>query len=384
MLLDKYSKIIHRCFRCGYCKFTGGKIPEDVYTLNCPAYKKWNFQTYSPGGKMWLINAVLSNELEWSENLAKIIYSCTTCGNCMEHCPFEFHDKIVDVFEAAREQLFFQEFAPVKFRQFGEHVANEHNPYMENHKDRLKWLPSSIKISDTAEVGYFVGCTASYRQTKIAQDTVKILNKFGIEFQILEDEWCCGSPLIRTGQTKNALAQANHNIEKFEAAGVKQLITSCAGCYRTLKEDYPKKFDLNYNFEVLHLTEYLANNIDKLELSKPLNKTVTYHDPCHLGRHAKIYEPPRTILRKFPEIKLVEMKKNRRDATCCGAGGGVKSEFSKWTVEMARDRILEAKEVGAELLVSTCPFCNRNFMDAKKEFNLDIEICDLTELILNY
>jgi heterodisulfide reductase subunit D len=384
MLPEKYSEVVHRCFRCGYCKFTGGSSVDDEYILNCPAYKKWNFQTYSPGGKMWLIYAVINNELEWSKNLANIIYSCTTCGNCMEHCPFEFHEQIVDIFEAAREQLFFQELAPEKFRQFGEHIAKEHNPYIENHKDRLNWLPKDAKISKTAEVGYFVGCTASYRQTKIAQDTVKILNKLGIEFQILGEEWCCGSPLLRTGQTKSALEQAKHNIEKFEEAGIKQLITSCAGCYRTLKEDYPKKFELNYNFEILHLTEYLEKNLDKLEIKQPLNKTVTYHDPCHLGRHTNLYEPPRVILQKFPEINFIEMKKNRRDATCCGAGGGVKSEFSEWSLEMARDRILEAKEIGAEILVSTCPFCNRNFHDAKNEFNLDIEIYDLTELLLKY
>lgn len=381
MLLDNYSEVVHRCFRCGYCKFTGGKPADETYILNCPAYKKWHFQTYSPGGKMWLIYAVMNNELEWSKNLADIIYSCTTCGNCMEHCPFKFQDQIVDIFEAAREQLFFQELAPEKFRQFGEHVAIEHNPYTENHEDRLKWLPIDAKISETAEVGYFVGCTTSYRQTKIAEDTVKILNHIGVEFKILGEEWCCGSPLIRTGQIQCAIEQAKHNIEVFEAAGIKQLITSCAGCYRTLKEDYPKKFDLKPNFEIAHITEYLANNIDKLEF-KPLNKMVTYHDPCHLGRHANLYEPPRTILQKIPEINFIEMKKNRRNATCCGAGGGVKSGFSEWSLEMARDRILEAKEVGADVLISTCPFCNRNFMDAKQEFNLDIEIYDLTEFLI--
>ena len=125
-------------------------------------------------------------------------------------------------------------------------------------------------------------------------------------------------------------------------------------------------------------------NIDKLEFKQPLNKTVTYHDPCHLGRHANLYEPPRVILQKFPEINFIEMEKNRRNAACCGAGGGVKSEFSEWSLEMARDRILEAKEIGAEILVSTCPFCNRNFQDAKKEFNLNIEIYDLTELVIKY
>ena len=384
MLLDKYSEVVHKCFRCGYCQFTGGKAPDETLFLNCPAYDKWKFETFSPGGKMWLILAAMNDELEWTENLARIIYSCTTCGNCMEHCIFTFNDQIVDIFEAAREQLFHQELAPEKFRQFGEHVINEHNPYMEKHQDRLKWLPNDVKISENAEVGYFVGCTASYRQIKIAQDTVKILNKLGIEFQILSEEWCCGSPLIRTGQTKCALELAKHNIEKFEEAGIKQLITSCAGCYRTLKKDYPKKLDLKHNFKIMHLTEYLAKNIDKLEFSHTLNKIVTYHDPCHLGRHANLYEPPRIILQKFPGINFVEMKKNRRDASCCGAGGGVKSGFSEWSLEMARDRILEAKEIGAEILISTCPFCNRNFTDAKQEFNLDIEIYDLTEFIIKH
>ncbi len=380
MSLDIAKGILHRCFRCGYCKFT-----FDFTDFNCPAYKKYRFESYSSGGKMWLIWGLINNELKMSENLAKILYSCTTCGNCVENCKFEkFNDFWVDIIEAARAEAFKQGFGLEKFKTFGEHTAKEHNPYLESHQNRLDWLPGDVKMSDSANIAYYVGCTASYRQKKIAQDTVRILNRIGIEFQLSPEEWCCGSPLIRTGQTDIALEQAQHNVMLFKNAGIKTVFTSCAGCYRTLKEDYPRKFELELDFEVLHLTELLERNIEKLEFAKLLNKTVTYHDPCHLGRHANLYDSPRVILKKFPEINFVEMKKNRENSTCCGAGGGVKSGFSDWALEQARDRLLEAKEVNAEILVSTCPFCNRNFIDAKNEFNIDIDIFDLTELLVEH
>lgn len=334
---------------------------------------------------MWLIYGLMNNELQMTDNLAKILYSCTTCGNCVENCRFDkFNDYWVDIIEAARAEAFNQGFGLEKFKTFGEHTIKEHNPYLEDHKNRLDWLPEDVKVSNTADIAYYIGCTASYRQKKIAQDTVRILNRLGIEFQVLSEEWCCGSPLLRTGQKETARDLAKHNITLYKQAGVKTIVTSCAGCYRTLKVDYPRKFGLEFDIEILHLTELLERNIEKLKFSKSLNKVVTYHDPCHLGRHADLYDAPRKVIQKFPEIKFVEMKKNRENSTCCGAGGGVKAGFSEWALEQARDRVLEAIDVNANILVSTCPFCNTNFIDAKNEFNLDIDIYDLTELLIGH
>ncbi|MFX1573160.1 MAG: (Fe-S)-binding protein [Promethearchaeota archaeon] len=389
MGLKYYENIIHRCFRCGYCKFTG-----DYFDINCPSYKKYKFESFSTGGRMWLIHGLVSNELEWSDYISKILYACTTCGNCGENCKLltrklgsEF---LVDIIELARAEAFKNGFCPEKAINFGNHAAIEHNPYFEKHENRLSWLPDDFKNPEDPEIGYFVGCTSSYREKELAKNTFEVLEKIGVKFSILREEWCCGSPLLRTGQRETAKEQALHNIELFKNKSIKTIITSCAGCYRTIKEDYPKILynegsENNLPFEVLHISEYIKRLLDKgkIEFKNKLNgkRKVTYHDPCHLGRHAGLYDVPREIIKKIPGIELEEMRKIKGDATCCGAGGGVKAGFSEWALEMASNRVEEAIKTGAEILVTTCPFCERNFADAIKEHNYDIQLMDLVNLL---
>ncbi|MCP4761287.1 MAG: disulfide reductase [archaeon] len=381
MGLKEYNNIIHRCFRCGYCKFT-----HDYGDLNCPAYKKYQFETYSTGGKMWLIHGLMMNDIKWSENLANILYSCPTCGNCDENCHFEkFKGAFVDIIEMARSEAFKQGFCPEKWIKVGDHVGLEHNPYFENHSDRLSWIPTDFKNPENSEIAFFVGCTSSYREKEIAKNTFEVLIKLGIKFSIFSEEWCCGSPLFRTGQFDQGLGAAEHNSIFFESKGIKTVITACAGCYRTLKVDYPKYLHNDLPFEVLHFSEYLKRLLDegKIQFKSEFKKKVTYHDPCHLGRHSGIYEDPREVIKQIPGIEFVEMKKIKGDSTCCGAGGGVKAGYPEWSLEMARGRVEEALETEAEVLITTCPFCERNFSDAIEKNNLKIIIMDLVEIINN-
>ena len=329
--LKYYEQIIHRCFRCGYCKFTADSID-----INCPSYKKFKFESFSTGGRLWLIYGIMSNELEWSDYLSKILYACTTCGNCGENCKLlsrklgsEF---AVDIIEFARAEAFKNGFCSEKAINFGDHTAKEHNPYLEKHEDRLSWLPKDFENPEDPEIGYFVGCTSSYREKELARNTFEVLKKIGVNFAVFREEWCCGSPLLRTGQREIAIDQAKHNIELFK-----------------------NKFDGD--------------------------RKVTYHDPCHLGRHVGLYDDPREIIKRIPGLKLVEMRKIKGDATCCGAGGGVKAGFSEWALEMAINRVEEALETGAEILVTTCPFCEYNFADAIKEYDYDIKVMDLVTLL---
>ena len=387
--LKYYEQIIHRCFRCGYCKFT-----KDYIDFNCPSYEKFRFETFSTGGRLWLIYGLMSNELEWSEHMSKVLYACTTCGNCGENCKLlnrKFGSEFaVDIIEFARAEAFKNGFCSEKAINFGNHTAKEHNPYLEKHEDRLSWLPDDFKNPEDPEIGYFVGCTSSYREKELAKNTFEVLKKIGVKFAIFQEEWCCGSPLLRTGQRETAIAQAQHNIELFENKNIKTIVTSCAGCFRTIKEDYSKIF---YNedsgdklpFEVLHISEYIKRLLDenKIEFKKDFDgkRMVTYHDPCHLGRHAELYDEPREIIKKIPGIELKEMRKIKGDATCCGAGGGVKAGFSEWALEMASNRIEEALETGAEILITTCPFCELNFADAIKEHSYDLQVMDLVKLL---
>jgi Fe-S oxidoreductase len=201
-----------------------------------------------------------------------------------------------------------------------------------------------------------------------------------IDFKILQDEHCCGSPVYMTGQTNKAKEVAITNVDLFQSEGIEQIITSCAGCYRTLKEIYPEKFGLEHGIEILHLPEFLLKKIKDSEIQfNSLNMKITYHDPCHIGRHMGIYEAPREVLKGIPGIELIEMTRNRYNSWCCGAGGGVRSEFKDFSSFAANERIEEAKDTNTEAIVSCCPFCLNQFKANIQ--NDEIKTFDLSELI---
>lgn len=275
--------------------------------------------------------------------------------------------------------------------RFGDSIEKNHNPYSEPHEERFAHL---WNLSRKAETIYFVGCTACYRQKSIAQSTVQILNSLDMNFGVLgSEEWCCGSPLIRTGQMKLARKVAEHNAKVINESKADEVITSCAGCFLTMKEDYKKFFGIELNPEVLHTSEllYLLWKEGDLHFPKGLNMNVTYHDPCHLGRgmgvllpeleRERVYEPPRGILKAIPELKLLEMPRNRDYSWCCGAGGGVKAAFPELALWSAKERVKEASGVNAQAIVTTCPFCVRNLRDAVEEFNMTLGVYDLTEIV---
>jgi Fe-S oxidoreductase len=182
------------------------------------------------------------------------------------------------------------------------------------------------------------------------------------------------------GQTDKAKEVATTNVELFQNEGIEQIITSCAGCYRTLKETYPNKYELDHGIEILHLPEFLLEKVNNSEIQfNDLNMKITYHDPCHIGRHMGIFEPPREVLKTIPGIEIIEMTRNKQNSWCCGSGGGVRSEFKDLSSFAANERIEEAKETNAEAIVSCCPFCLNQFKANIK--NDEIKTFDLSELI---
>jgi heterodisulfide reductase subunit D len=174
-----------------------------------------------------------------------------------------------------------------------------------------------------------------------------------------------------------------HNIEAIEKSGANRVISSCSGCYKMIGEDYKKLYDMNYGFDVVQSTQFLLDLVNKgeLELTKPVNLKVTYHDPCHLGRHMGVYEPPRELLQSIPGIELVEMPRNREYAWCCGAGGGVRAAYPEITIFASTDRIEEAENTGAEALTSACPFCWRGLHDSIEKNNSKLQLYDIIELV---
>ncbi|MCR5026574.1 MAG: (Fe-S)-binding protein [Methanobrevibacter sp.] len=214
---------------------------------------------------------------------------------------------------------------------------------------------------------YFRGCTAREKETSIADATEKLLKLAGVDYKILEDEKCCGSVLMRTGFVEEAQEQIEKNTEALSGDTI---LTSCAGCYKTLKQDYE-------GLEVIHISQFLNQLIEEKKLNfnkKDLN--VTYHDSCHLGRHCEVFDEPREVISSV--ANLVEMENNLENSLCCGAGGGVKSAYPEVANQMATSRINQAKDTGCDILLTSCPFCKLNLK------NDDLEVLDITEFLMEY
>lgn len=214
---------------------------------------------------------------------------------------------------------------------------------------------------------YFRGCTAREKETSIADATEELLKLAGVDYKVLDDEKCCGSVLMRTG----FVGEAQEQIEKnTEALSGETILTSCAGCYKTLKQDYD-------GLDVIHISQFLNQLINEEKLNfnkKDLN--VTYHDSCHLGRHCEVFEEPRKVISSV--ANLVEMENNHENSLCCGAGGGVKSAYPEIANQMAISRINQAKDTNCDILLTSCPFCKLNLK------NDELEVLDITEFLVKY
>ncbi len=257
----------------------------------------------------------------------------------------------------------------------------------EDREKRAGWaenLPVKT-FTEGMEVLYFPGCYLCYdpRLKKVARATADILNRVGIDFGILgSKENCCGESIRKTGDEELFKRLAKENIKTFIDSGVKNILVSSPHCYHTFKNEYP---EFMVNFEVVHITQYLSKLIDqgRLELNKEYRKKVTYHDPCYLGRHNGIFDEPREVLKKISGLELYEMPESRSNSLCCGGGGGrIWMETPKG--ERFSDlRLEQAVGVGAEVLVTSCPYCITHFEESRLslEDSESLNIKDITEII---
>jgi len=366
---------LHSCIRCGNCKYVFKE-----YSPSCPSGESFNFETYFASGRLWIAHGIRNGELDWDSSLIDPIFACTTCGACEVQCLAPHRENILEVIEELRA-LAVKELGPLpEHRKFAERIGENHNPYGAPHHSRELAKAHNLPLS--ASVVYFIGCTSNYREEEIRDSTISLLKKAGVDFTIV-DEYCCGSPLLRTGQLSLTSALAEHNQKVIEATGAQRVVTSCSGCYRTLARDY-SRMGIKLNAEIMHISQYIRELLRSGRLaahSIPHRIQVTYHDPCHLGRHMNEYDAPRDVLQQLP-ITFTEISTEdgiRENAWCCGAGGGCKSAYPDWSRETARIRLNHAQRTGAGVLVSSCPFCKRVLSDAQE--NDSVEILDLSELV---
>ena len=360
------------------------------------------FEIYFSRGRMNVLKSILEGKLDLNKELAEFVYQCSECGNCSEVCHQTQNNYIVlktsnwidhvEVWKALRKDLVENGFAPLeKHSNLIENMNNDttKNPYGEEKSKKFEWITEFPNIKEKGELVFFAGCTMPLRQHDTLKNMMKILQVAGKEIAISTDEWCCGSIALRIGDEQSALNTIKHNIEVLKEMGAKEVFTSCAGCYRTLKIDYPELLGEKLPFEVKHITEILNDMLKNNEI--PFKTTegepikITYHDPCHLGRHMDFYEIPRNVIEKIPGIRLIEMKRNRKNAWCCGAGGGVKSQFPELALKIAAQRIEEAIKTDADILLTSCPFCVGNLHDALIQMNGEasqkIKVMDIIDFI---
>ena len=400
--LKKQWKTVMSCMGCGDCGYAIRYVVGRY--LTCPvkeAKGDQGFEIYFSRGRMNVAKSLLEGKIPLSKELAKYVYQCSECGNCTEVCHMSHNDYIilptnkwidhVEVWDALRKDLLEAGFAPLeKHSKLIDYMNNNtmRNPYGEEESKKFEWISEFSNVKNKSDLAFFGGCTMPLRQVHTLRSMMNIFNAANIDLAISKNEWCCGSIALRIGDQESIKKLLDHNLKVFKEMEAKTVFSACAGCYRTLKKDYPELLGEKLPFEVKHVTEIIVDllNSNQIPFKEQQEKLqVTYHDPCHLGRHMDLYDIPRDVISKIPGVELIEMKRNRKNAWCCGAGGGVKSQFPDLALDIAKDRIKEAINIGADVLTTSCPFCIGNFIDAyndlESELQEKIKVIDIIDFI---
>jgi Fe-S oxidoreductase len=414
MALEDYRAEMECCSRCSACKFIPlEKITGYEHANACPSISHYDFHSYSGGGRMGFGLGLLGGRVEYTPKTTEVVYNCNLCGACDISCKYAMEFDVLEPLYAVREEVVKHGQTIPVWDKLVEGMAKGAPTLLNPTGKRGRWA-SNLDVKDYAKEKvatiYHAGCLAGYDEAsgKVAGAAVSLLRKAGVDVGIAKDaELCCGGRAYEMGYRDEALAQARLNVARFEESGATELVTGCAHCYQYFKVLYPK-LGLDPGLKVRHVTEYLADLVAKgtLRPTKPVNMTVTYHDPCHLGRlsepwiawegvqrerHFRVYDPPRVLRRgthgvyapprdllaAIPGVKLVEMDRINEYAWCCGAGGGVREtnpEFAAWT---AGERMAEAESTGADALVTACPHCVQNLAGASS----DLKVYDVVEIL---
>ncbi len=392
--LEDFREMVWGCARCNWCQnHWGWNVKSAEFSEICPAFHEFRIFPYSGMGKMHIARAILEGDFDYDDapEIVDFIYTCTTCGACEMNCQRLQDKEPLKVNETLRALLVKDGVGPKpEHKRLIKSVKNYDNPWMQPRAQRDRWA-KKIALKDVnkeqAEVLFFVGCTAAFDNTlwKVSQNTADILLAGGVDLGMLgKSELCCGSPLARIGDRETFMELARKNIDVLNSSGAKEIVTFCPGCYRSLKHDYPEIPNAaQLTPRVYHSSEYISKLINegRIAFSGEIPMKVTWHDPCHLGRHCGIYDPPRDILKAIPGIELVEMERIKDQSWCCGGGGGARTAFIDFAQKTAFKRIDEAKKTGAEAIVTSCPFCEQNIGDALSKMTDGMQLFDLIELL---
>jgi heterodisulfide reductase subunit D len=362
---------LRTCIQCGTCS---ASCPTG-YAMDLTLRQLWK-----------LIQLGLKDEVVNSHTF----WLCTTCKACTVRCP-----RAIDLTET---MLMLKRYAvqeglqvPEGIGILGETVTTNYNISGDDNATRLIWAdnlehrPESIEAQKGAEVLYFVGCVSAFypQAYSIPQALVQIFEEAGVDFTTMGgQEWCCGYPLYGAGMKDLVSELAIHNVERVKELGSKKLVATCPSCYYAWAHLYPEFVELPFDLEILHATEYLAHMIDEgqIELG-PVERAVTYHDPCDLGRKSGVYNAPRAILNSIPGLEFRELARYAENAMCCGGGGDVEISDREVTGQVGVLRMQQAQETGAEAVVSACQQCKRTLLTGARQAKIRIRALDMSELV---
>ncbi|MDY7041592.1 MAG: (Fe-S)-binding protein [Chloroflexota bacterium] len=381
------------CIRCGLCLSV------------CPAYRESLTETDSPRARVALVRALKEGLLEAPTDVySSAFFRCLLCGACTFVCP---SGVAVDrILELTRGELADLGLLPEALSDLDARIAEYRNISAEANDGRLIWVdnlpdPPTGLGKEQAEVVYFVGCVSSFfpRSYKLPQSFVQVLDRAGVDYTLLGGaEWCCGYPLFINGELGRARDLIRHNVEAVRAMGAKKVVTTCPSCFHFWKHSYPAALkdspylveegpgEESLGFEVLHATEFLADLLEtgRLPLRDDLpEQVVTYHDPCDLGRKGGVVEAPRRILAQIPGVRLVEMAENCEGSHCCGGGGNLETFDPEMSKAVARNRVRQAAETGAQTILSACQQCERTLFNAARAERVRVRVKDVTEIVLD-
>lgn len=337
-------------------------------------------------GRFGLLARLLGRKEPTADELKRFsetVFNCTLCANCQEVCPVGLG--LLDLWCSLRRNLIESGAYPKKIDLIRKNLVESHNVFGEENEERADWVedlpdaPDHGYIKDQAKVVYFTGCVAAFYPLaqKVPLAMAEILDRLEVDFTLLgEKEWCCGFPLIGAGLDPEAAAVIEHNVEAVRGTGAERIIFACPSCYQMWREYYPP------GIQIAHITEFILDQMKaKQENLKPVPLKITYHDPCDLGRGARVFEAPRALIRAVPGVELVEMAHNREDCRCCGGGGNLEMVTPELSAVITKNKIEEALQTGAQAIVTACQQCLRTMTTYVRRNNVPIEVLDISQLV---
>ena len=360
---------IDYCMECGVC------------TGSCPVAME--LENFSP--RQMIKRSMKEPEGEILDSPE--IWACLSCSRCSDRCPVE-----IDFPEFIRHLR-------DKARQRGNVPKQSHHGMFHTivslqaagtKQDRTAWAKEAAKISESGEYFYFSGCITYYDAAfkyldldmiNVAKNNLKLLNRLGIEPVVSNDECCCGHDAFWAGDTRTFEILAKKNLETIKKSGAKTVIFGCPEGYSIFRETYADRFG-PLPFEIIHITEFLAREIPKSDLrfKQGSLSTVTFQDPCRLGRRSQVFDAPRDLICLVKGTKLSEMEHNRENAICCGTTAWMECSYCSKTMQALR--LKEAGQSGAQALITACPKCEIHLTCAKQNTDLNIKIIDIASWLL--